>query len=62
MPLHLTRPSEACWRLLQFQSYIHRNPVPYQASGSDNPLWYSVNLGDIHMVYLSNCARPESSE
>ena len=25
-------------------------------SGSDNPLWYSTNLGPAHMVYLSNYA------
>ena len=25
-------------------------------SGSDSPLWYSVNLGPAHMVYLSNYA------
>lgn len=42
----------------QFQSYIARNPVSIlaNASGSDSPLWYSVNMGPAHMVYLSNYA------
>ena len=25
-------------------------------SGSDNPLWYSSNVGPAHMIYLSNYA------
>ena len=42
----------------QFQSYISRNPVSILAgaSGSDSPLWYSVNVGPAHMIYLSNYA------
>ena len=42
----------------QFQSYVARNPtnVLANASGSDNPLWYSVNVGPAHMIYLSNYA------
>jgi len=42
----------------QFQSYISRNPVSVlaNASGSDSPLWYSVNVGPAHMIYLSNYA------
>ena len=42
----------------QFQSYVSRNPtsVLANASGSDNPLWYSVNVGPAHMIYLSNYA------
>ena len=42
----------------QFQSYVSRNPVSINAnlSGSDNPLWYSVNVGPAHMIYLSNYA------
>ncbi len=46
---------------LQFQSYVARNPVKAlaDASGSDNPLWYSVDVGPAHMVYLSNYAEFE---
>lgn len=42
----------------QFQSYISRNPTSILAgaSGSDSPLWYSVNVGPAHMIYLSNYA------
>lgn len=42
----------------QFQSYISRFPtsIMASASGSDSPLWYSVNVGPAHMVYLSNYA------
>ncbi|KAL3151075.1 hypothetical protein ABBQ38_012945 [Trebouxia sp. C0009 RCD-2024] len=40
----------------QFQSYIARNPTNIAAnrSGSNSPLWYSVNAGPAHMIYLSN--------
>ena len=42
----------------QFQSYVARNPVAAlaTASGSSSPLWYSVDVGPAHMVYLSNYA------
>ena len=42
----------------QFQSYIARNPTSILAgaSGSDSPLWFSVNVGPAHMIYLSNYA------
>lgn len=45
----------------QFQSYVARNPVATLAgaSGSDRPLWYSVDVGPAHMVYLSNYAEFE---
>lgn len=39
---------------LQFQSYVARNPTPHTQSGSDNPLWYSVNMGPAHMIYLTS--------
>ena len=39
---------------MQFQSYVNRNPVPHTQSGSDSPLWYSVDVGPAHMIYLSN--------
>ena len=39
---------------IQFQSYINRNPVPHTQSGSDSPLWYSVDVGPAHMIYLTN--------
>lgn len=38
----------------QFQAYTHRNPVPYNQSGSSNVLYYSVDLGPAHMVHLTN--------
>lgn len=42
----------------QFQSYVARNPTSINAarSGSDSPLWYSANVGPVHMIYLSNYA------
>ena len=42
----------------QFQSYVSRNPTNILAgqSGSDSPLWYSVNVGPAHIIYLSNYA------
>lgn len=39
---------------MQFQSYIARNPVPAAQSGSNNPLYYSVNVGPAHMIYLTS--------
>ena len=38
----------------QFELYISRNPVPHTQSGSDSPLWYSVDVGPAHMIYLTN--------
>lgn len=40
----------------QFQSYLARNPTGVNAdrSGSSSPLWYSANVGPVHMIYLSN--------
>lgn len=45
----------------QFQSYVARFPVASlaKASGSGSPLWYSVDAGPAHMVYLSNYANFE---
>ena len=39
---------------LQFQSYLARNPTPHAQSGSTNPLYYSVDVGPAHMIYLTN--------
>ncbi len=39
---------------LQFQSYVARNPTPHNQSGSSNPLYYSVNVGPAHMIYLTS--------
>ena len=38
----------------QFQSYLKRNPIPYNQSGSTSPLYYSVDLGPAYIVHLSN--------
>jgi hypothetical protein len=37
-----------------FTSYLARNPIPFQASGSNSPLYYSVNAGPAHFVYINN--------
>ncbi|KAK9816855.1 hypothetical protein WJX72_006186 [[Myrmecia] bisecta] len=38
----------------QFNSYISRIPVPYKGSNSSSPLWYSVDVGPVHIISLSN--------
>lgn len=38
----------------QFQSYVKRNPVPYNQSNSASPLYYSVDLGPAHIIHLTN--------
>ena len=47
-------PTAALPQGSQFQSYLHRNPIPYNQSGSTNPLYYSVDLGPAHIIYLTN--------
>lgn len=37
-----------------FQPYLHRYQVPYIASGSTSPLWYSVKRASAHIIVLSS--------
>ncbi|XP_059658176.1 bifunctional purple acid phosphatase 26-like isoform X3 [Cornus florida] len=37
-----------------FKSYLHRFATPHLASGSSNPLWYSVRRASAHIIVLSS--------
>ncbi|CAI0437886.1 unnamed protein product [Linum tenue] len=37
-----------------FKPYLHRYHVPYKASGSTSPLWYSVKIASAHIIVLSS--------
>ncbi|MQL90060.1 hypothetical protein Taro_022641 [Colocasia esculenta] len=37
-----------------FKPYTHRYPVPYQASGSTSPLWYSIKRASAYIIVLSS--------
>ncbi|KAK1693113.1 hypothetical protein QYE76_009810 [Lolium multiflorum] len=37
-----------------FKPFTHRYPTPFRASGSTEPLWYSVKIASAHVVVLSS--------
>ncbi len=37
-----------------FKSFKHRFPIPYPASNSTSPLWYSIKRGSAHIIVLSS--------
>lgn len=37
-----------------FKPYTHRYHVPYEASGSSEPLWYSIKRGSAYIIVLSS--------
>ncbi|CAK9855171.1 unnamed protein product [Sphagnum jensenii] len=37
-----------------FKSFKNRFPIPYQASNSTSPLWYSIKRGSAHIIVLSS--------
>ncbi|CAI0377613.1 unnamed protein product [Linum tenue] len=37
-----------------FKPYLHRFHVPFKASGSTSPLWYSVRIASAHIIVLSS--------
>ncbi|OMO87506.1 hypothetical protein CCACVL1_08988 [Corchorus capsularis] len=39
---------------IPFKPYIHRYHVPYKASGSTSPLWYSIKRASAHIIVLSS--------
>ncbi|OAE26722.1 hypothetical protein AXG93_3310s1210 [Marchantia polymorpha subsp. ruderalis] len=39
---------------IPFQPYIHRYHVPFEASGSTSPLWYSIKRGPATIIVLSS--------
>ena len=44
-------------QLLTFQSFMNRFRSPYEQSFSTNPLYYSLDVGPIHIIML-NAVRP----
>ena len=46
-------------QLRTFQSYQNRFRAPYEQSYSNNPLYYSLDVGPIHIIML-NGVRPRS--
>jgi hypothetical protein len=41
-------------QLLTFQSYMNRVRTPYEQSFSTNPLYYSLDVGPIHIIMLNS--------
>ncbi|KAK6245482.1 hypothetical protein SCA6_008572 [Theobroma cacao] len=39
---------------IPFKSYLHRYHVPYKASGSTSPLWYSIKRASAHIIVMSS--------
>ncbi|XP_061359311.1 purple acid phosphatase-like [Gastrolobium bilobum] len=37
-----------------FKPFSHRYPVPYKASGSTGPFWYSIKRGPAHIIVLAS--------
>ena len=46
-------------QLRTFQSFQNRFRAPYEQSYSNNPLYYSLDVGPIHIIML-NGVRPRS--
>jgi len=44
-------------QLLTFQSYMNRVRTPYEQSFSTNPLYYSLDVGPIHIIMLNSVRR-----
>jgi hypothetical protein len=44
-------------QLLTFQSYMNRVRTPYEQSFSTNPLYYSLDVGPIHIIMLNAVRR-----
>lgn len=51
-----------------FKPFTHRYHVPYKASNSTSPHWYSVKIASAHIIVLSSysaygnsnpCSQPE---
>jgi len=39
-------------------SYLARFPSPWQSSGSSSPLWYSIDIGPMHLISLAGTYSP----
>lgn len=37
-----------------FKPFLNRYPTPYQSSGSNSPLWYSIKRGPAYIIVLSS--------
>ena len=37
-----------------FKPYTHRYPVPYKASNSTAPFWYSIKRASAHIIVLAS--------
>lgn len=40
--------------LVPFKPYVHRYHVPYRASDSASPLWYSLKRASAHIIVMSS--------
>lgn len=40
----------------EFVAYAARFPPPHAAAGSPSPLYYSVNVGPVHLVFITSYA------
>lgn len=39
---------------IPFKPFRHRYPVPYEASNSTSPLWYSIKRASAYIIVMSS--------